>query len=224
MAGTTQRMDCRRSRRTSIVVGAAALVATLVAQGAEVTVIGVFPGKAVVVIDKSPPRTVTVGMRTPEGVQLLGIDGERATFDINGQRRTFAMGQHYATRATGAAQKVVLTAGEGGHFMADGRVNGGTVRFMVDTGATTIALPASDARRLGINYLNAPRGMVQTANGAAPVYRVTLDKVEIGDITINSVEAMILERGLNVALLGMSFLSRTNMQREGETLTLIRRF
>lgn len=190
----------------------------------EVTLVGVFPGKALVVIGSGAPRTIATGARTAEGVQLVSTDGDRATFEINGQRRTLMMGQHYAAKATGSSQKAVLTAGVGGHFMAEGRVNGGTVRFMVDTGATTIALPASDARRLGINYLNGERGMVQTANGAAPVYRVTLDTVEVGDITLNGVEAMILERGLTTALLGMSFLSRTSMQREGETLTLIKRF
>lgn len=195
-----------------------------VATATEVTVIGLFPNKAVVVIDGAAPRTVGVGQRASQGVALLAVTGETATFEIDGRKRTLAMGTHYAPSPTGTSQKAILTAGQGGHFSAEGRINGGTVRFLLDTGATSIALPAAEARRLGINYLGAPRGLVQTANGLATVHKVTLDTVTVGSITLSGVEAMILEGGLTTALLGMSFLSRTNMQREGDTLTLLRRF
>jgi len=103
-------------------------------------------------------------------------------------------------------------------------VNGGSVRFLVDTGATTIALPAADARRLGIDYLKGPRGIVQTAGGPTAAYKVTLDTVRVGDIAINSVDAVVIEAGLPFALLGMSFLNRTEMKREGETMVLTKRF
>jgi aspartyl protease family protein len=194
------------------------------AAAVELAVVGLFPNKAVVVIDRSSPRTLSIGQRTNEGVTLLSVSAESATFEVDGQKRTLRMGQHYAAAPAGSAQRVVLTAGQGGHFIANGTVNGGGIRFLVDTGATSIALPASDARRLGIDYLNAPRGLVQTANGNAVVYKVKLDTVSVGTITLTGVDAMVLEGGLATPLLGMSFLSRTNMQREGETLTLVRRF
>ena len=98
------------------------------------------------------------------------------------------------------------------------------MRFLVDTGATLIALPADDARRIGLSYLNAPRGTVQTANGSTTVYRVKLDTVTLGDITMNNVDAVIQEGGLTVALLGMSFLNRTEMRRDGEQMLLVKRF
>ena len=98
------------------------------------------------------------------------------------------------------------------------------MRFLVDTGATVIALPASEARRLGIDYRAGKRGMVQTANGPASVYSVKLDSVKVGAIELTLVDAMVIEQGLETPLLGMSFLNRVEMRRDGQTMTLIRRF
>jgi aspartyl protease family protein len=98
------------------------------------------------------------------------------------------------------------------------------VRFLVDTGATSIALPAADARRLGIDFRNAPRGITQTANGPTQTYLVRLDTVRVGGIELNMVDAVIIEQGLPIALLGMTFLNRVEMRREGSTMTLIRKF
>jgi aspartyl protease family protein len=205
-------------------IGIGLALCALAAQATDLTVVGLFPGKAVVVIDRSAPRTISVGQRTPEGVTLVSVSSETAVFDIDGQKRTLRMGQHHAGAVSPAADRVVLAAGEGGHFIASGQINGGAIRMLVDTGATVIALPAADARRLGISYLNAPRGTVQTANGPAQAYKVKLDTVTVGSLAINNVDAMVLESGLPMPLLGMSFLARTNMQREGDTLTLVKRF
>ncbi len=99
------------------------------------------------------------------------------------------------------------------------------MQFLVDTGATSIALPSADARRLGINYLAGDRGYTQTANGRALADRIKLDTVKVGDITLHGVDAVVLEGdGLKIALLGMSFLSRTDMKRDGQALTLTRRY
>jgi aspartyl protease family protein len=98
------------------------------------------------------------------------------------------------------------------------------VRFLIDTGATMITLPARDALRLGIDYRKGQRGLSNTANGTVSVYRVNLDTVRLGDIELQSVDAVIIEGGLDTALLGMSFLNRVEMKREGSTMTLTRRF
>jgi aspartyl protease family protein len=103
-------------------------------------------------------------------------------------------------------------------------VNGTPVRFLVDTGATTVALPASDAVRLGIDYRRGELGMSSTAGGIVPVYRVRLDSVRLGSIELTGVEGVVLEKGLDIALLGMSFLNRVDMKRDGHILTLTRRF
>ena len=99
------------------------------------------------------------------------------------------------------------------------------MRFMIDTGATTVLIPVSEAERLGIDYRRGQRGYVQTANGTAPAYHVKLDSVTVGEITAYDVDGLVAEaQGLDVALLGMSFLNRTEMRRDGAYMTLTKRY
>ena len=101
----------------------------------------------------------------------------------------------------------------------------GRLRFLVDTGATYVSLPAADAQRLGLDYRKGVRGYTNTANGPAAVYRIMLDTVTLGDITLYNVTASVHEgQGLDIALLGNSFLNRTEMRREGQQLTLTKRY
>ena len=87
-----------------------------------------------------------------------------------------------------------------------------------------IALPGSAARAMGIDYSKGQRGFAATAGGVVPAYRISLDAVTIGEITLYRVEASVLEDGLDVALLGMSFLNRLEMKRDGPQMTLTKRF
>jgi aspartyl protease family protein len=195
------------------------------ADATDVNVIGLFPGKAVVSINGAPPRTLSAGQKTAEGVTLLSTDRESATLDVGGQRKTLRIGQAYTAAASASAQTVTLAADTRGHFVVDGEVNGGTVRFLLDTGATMIVLSSADAARLGIDYRKGQPSMMNTANGVAPAYRVKLDSVRVGDITVNSVDAVVMAGGvLPVALLGMSFLNRMQMKRDGQTMVLTKRF
>ena len=109
--------------------------------------------------------------------------------------------------------------------MAEGQVNGAHVRFLVDTGATLVTLSASEAKRLGIDYRRGQQAVSQTANGRVLVYRVRLDSVTVGGMTIRDVDAVVNDApGMEVSLLGMSFLNRTEMRREGANLTLTKRY
>jgi len=193
---------------------------------AEVSVIGLFPGKAVVVIDGGAPRVLSLGQKPVEGVTLISTDRESATLVIDGQKRTLAIGQHQAGPApASSSQSATLTADPRGHFVADGQINGAAMRFLVDTGATTISLSSADAARLGIDYRKGQPGLMGTANGTVVAYRVKLDTVRVGDIVVNNVDAAVLEGNpMPFALLGMSFLNRMEMKREGQTMVLIRRF
>ena len=120
---------------------------------------------------------------------------------------------------------MTLTADSRGHFVTSGSINGVSVQFMVDTGASTVALSTSDARRLGIDYQAGEPARASTANGVVAAYRVRLDNVRIGEIALTNVEGTVIDgAGMNVALLGMSFLNRTQMLRDGDKLTLTRRF
>lgn len=182
---------------------------------------GLFPGKALLVIDGSEPRIVPVGVRTAEGVQVVAIDGDSATIDIDGRRRQLRVGQNVMQRpqAEGRAT-AVITADSAGHFLANGSINGMTVRFIVDTGASLVSIGASEARRLGIDASSGSSGVAQTANGLTQVSRVRLKTVKVGEIVLNNVEAVVHAQDMPVVLLGMSFLNRMEMQRNGDTMTL----
>lgn len=205
------------------------LLAPGIAASADVAVVGLFANKAVVVIDGSKPRTLSVGQTTPEGVRLISADSESATFEIDGKRETLTPGQRgpvaSGAPADSGRKKVVLIADSRGHFFTTGSINGVSTRFMVDTGATTIALSSVEAQRTGVNYLAGRKVLTQTANGVVPVYRVRLNAVDIRGIKMTNVEAIVIEGGrLPVALLGMSFLNRMEMRRDGDTLMLIQRY
>ena len=200
------------------------LLAASPALAADVALIGTFESKAAILsIDAGAPKTVKVGQAFG-GVTVVSVEKDRATVEVDGKRRILARGQTYSSGTASSAQSVTLSAGSGGHFMADGMVNSGAVRFVVDTGATTVALPASVADRLGIDYRKGTRGISQTANGQAQIYIVKLDSVRIGSIELQNVEGVVFERGLSVALLGMSFLNRVEMKQESGRLTITRRY
>lgn len=195
-----------------------------ICHAADIGVIGLFPGKAVLVIDNASPKTYSAGSKITENLKLVSVNETSATFEENGKRVNIAIGEHAnRTDPTGSA-KTILQADGQGHFIAQGQINGGTITLLVDTGATMIALSASDATRLGINYKRGQVGRISTANGSVPVYRVMLDSVKIGDIQLTQVAAVVQEQGLPFALLGMSFLNRTDMQRSGEQMTLTKRY
>lgn len=194
------------------------------AQAVDIGVVGLFPNKAVLVIDGAGPKTYTVGANIAEGIRLVAADKAGVTIEANGRRETIAIGTHVSRSAGSGRHSVTLQADSRGHYMVEGQINGGTVRMLLDTGATLIALPASDATRLGIDYKKGRVGYVNTANGTAPAYMVRLNTVKVGDIEINQVDAVVQEQGLPFILLGMSFLNRTEMRRNGEQMVLTKRF
>jgi len=192
------------------------------AQAVDLAVVGLFPNKAVIMVDGAGPKTASVGQKVADGVTLLSVERDGATFDIGGKRKTIQLGQA-STRST-ANTSVALTADTRGHYFVDGRVNGLALRFMVDTGATLVALSSVDAERLGLNYLAGPAMRMNTANGAVKAWRVRLDTLQVGGIALNNVEAAVVESPSMPALLGMNVLNRMEMRQVGETMTLTKRY
>ena len=197
------------------------------ATAAEVSVVGVMGKRVLLVIDGGKPHWLAVG-ETSGDVKLVAINGDTATVETDGKRETVTMGESSQLASGGLAagdQQVTLMADQGGHFFATGTINGIGVRLLVDTGASFISMNSSDAKRLGIDYLSGQRTAISTANGVAPAYKVRLDEVRVGDITLNNVEGMVhVGDALPVMLLGMSFLNRMEMQRDGEKMVLIKRY
>lgn len=158
-------------------------------------------------------------------MEVVSIQGDQVVIDIAGKKRPLRVGQHAIGASTGdGSGKIVMTADAQGHFVTSGSINGATVRFLVDTGATMISLGASDARRMGLDFNRGLKGVSQTANGQAAVSKIQLDTVRIGDVTLHNVDALIHQSEMPIALLGMSFLNRMEMQRDGNTMTLKKRF
>ena len=190
----------------------------------DVGLAGVMGSKALLMIDGGEPQAVAVG-QSLAGVKVISVQGDQAVVEIGGRKRPLRVGQHAigAAPADGSGT-IVMTADNHGHFYATGSVNGAAVRFLVDTGATMVSLGASDARRIGLDFNRGQKGMTQTANGQTMVSKVKLDTVRIGDVTLHNVDALIHQTEMPMALLGMSFLNRMEMQRDGSTMTLRKRF
>jgi aspartyl protease family protein len=121
-----------------------------------------------------------------------------------------------------ADTRSVMIASENGHFATDGRVDGRPVAFIVDTGASQITLRASEADRLG--YRTSAQDYViriTTANGEGLAAPIELSMVEVGEISVRDVPALVVPDGaLSVNLLGMSFLSRVHWTHERGQLVL----
>ena len=221
----------RLHRIASIAIG---LLVSTGATALDVNVVGLFPNKAVVQIDGGALQTLSVGQKTRDDITLLSVGRDGATFDIQGRRVALAIGPARRqtspaaaaqTSPTAEANYAVVPTNERGDLVADGEVNGMPVRFAVDTGATFITLPAREASRLGLDYHNGQKVAMETANGNVFAYRLKLDTVRVGGVAVHNVDAVITEgNSLPIALLGMSFLNRTDMKREGTILTLTKRY
>ena len=195
------------------------------ANATEIALIGVIGRKAAVLaLDGGDPKTVKLN-QTWNGVTVLEVGHDNATIEVDGQKRVLPLGAHYrGSPPPISSNAVVLPADGRGHFFAEGSVNNLPVRFLVDTGASMVVLSAADARRLGVDYRNAPKTNVQTAAGNIVAYLVTLDRVKVGAIELTLIDGLVTEQGASVPLLGMSFLNRVEMRRNGDQMTLIKRF
>lgn len=189
----------------------------------DVGLAGLMGSRAMLVVNGGEPQAVRVG-ETLDGVRLLSIQGEQVLIEIGGKKRALRIGQHAIGTGGDGTSKIVLTADNQGHFYTTGTINGASIRFVVDTGASMISLGASDAKRMGLDFAKGERGVTMTANGQSVVSKVQLNSVRVGDVTLNNVDALILQTEMPVALLGMSFLNRMEMMRDGDTMTLKKRF
>jgi aspartyl protease family protein len=212
----------RRHRLAWVVAG---LLISAGINATDVRVSGLFTDKALVQIDGGRLQTLSVGQKSAEGVTLVSVERDAATFEIGGKRVTIGMGHASMVTNDPIRESTVLTADLQGHFYTDGQLNGRSVRLVVDTGATLISIPASEAGRLSIDYRKGQKAQMRTANGNAIGYLIKLDTVSVGGVTIYGVDAVVIEgNGLSSTLLGMSFLNRMNMKREGDIMTLTKRY
>ena len=205
---------------------AAALLAPLAAAAQSVSLQGVLGSKALLIVDGAAPRALGPG-ESHMGVKVLSALGDQAVVEIEGKRHTLRIGESQVSVGGAAAprgSRIVLPAGSGGHFVTNGTINGKTVRFMVDTGATSVAMGIPDAERIGLNYKAGIEGRSSTANGVVRTWLVRLASVKIGDVEVYDVEASVLPTEMPFILLGNSYLTRFQMKRDNDQLVLERRF
>jgi len=161
------------------------------------------------------------------GVRLVSVNGDKAVVEVAGQRRELTLGAQPASvvgAGTGTSHQIVIASGSGGHFTTLGAVNGHSVQFLVDTGATLVAISQNEAERLGLHYREGAATTTQTANGSAAAYRLVLESVRIGGVEVHNVDAIVVSAPMPFVLLGNSFLSRFEMRRENDMLTLVQRY
>ncbi len=213
---------------------AAACAALLLAlplpvQALALSLAGVFGNRAVLVVEGGAPQTVAQGRSTREGVQVLEVGSDWALVDVHGRRERLELGRapvqvEGAARESVGGDTLVLVPDSQGHYYAGGSINGATVRFLLDTGATMVSMGRSDARRAGVSLQGAQRVRAQTANGVVTVWQVRLDSVRVGDLVLHGVDGLVHEADMPQVLLGMSFLQRMDMERQGGHLLLRKRF
>ncbi len=212
--------------------GFSLLVATLIVaaaptvQGAqlEVALVGLFSRKAVLVVGDGKLRTLSVGEVSPEGVQLVAIGADAVVVEMDGRRVKLRLGDGAVRQGSIGREVYHLQVDTQGHFAALGWINGSSARMVVDTGATLVSLGTNEARRLGLDYTAGEPVKTMTASGVTRGWRIQLDSVAIGGLKLHGVDAVVLESDLPFVLLGMSFLNRTQWQRDGDRLMLQKRY
>jgi len=189
----------------------------------KIMVSGLFKDKAVVIID-GKQRVLTIGNTSPEGVKLIAANSHEAVLEIDGKQQAYALGASISNNFTGpvAGETVTIAPDNGGMYQVNGSINGYQVSFVVDTGASLIAMNKHQAKRIGLDYkMKGVESTTETASGYAKIYLVKLKEVKVGNITVHDVDGAVHDDDFpTVILLGNSFLSRVNLNREGMLLQL----
>ncbi|WP_081961663.1 TIGR02281 family clan AA aspartic protease [Aquabacterium sp. NJ1] len=217
------------ARRVALAValafGGGVMPLTALAQSVAMT--GGMGSKALLVVNGGAPKALAAG-DTYQGVKVLSVSADQAAVEVAGKRQTVHLGEAPVSigGSGGGANgtQIVLSAVSGGHFVTQGQVNGKSTSFMVDTGATSVAMGADEARRMGIKFEDGAKFYGSTANGTVVGYRVSLTSVRIQDVEVFNVEAAVLPMPMPHILLGNSFLTRFQMKRDNDTLTLTKRY
>jgi aspartyl protease family protein len=212
-------------------VGMAVMLLAPGAHAQSVALAGMLGSKALLVVNGGAPKSVAAG-ETHLDVKVISTSGDQAVLELNGKRHTLRVGDAPVSVGAGGGSgggagkgnRIVLSAGSGGHFMTPGQINGKAAQFLVDTGATAISMTVADAERIGVDYKSGQRIQLSTANGVVQGWRTMLSSVRVGDVEVFNVDAVVAARDMPFMLLGNSFLTRFQMIRENDQMTLVKRF
>ncbi|MCM2347098.1 MAG: retroviral-like aspartic protease family protein [Acidovorax soli] len=202
---------------------AALLLAPLCARAQTATLGGILGSKALLIVNNGAPRGVGAG-ESHQGVKVVTVGKDEALVEIAGSQRTLRLGEApVSVGRKSSGRRVVLTADSQGHFIDSGTINGSTMQYMVDTGASTVAIGRTDAERMELKYLSGQPVRMSTANGDTEGWRMKLDSVRIGDVEVYGVEAIVTPQPMPFVLLGNSFLTEFQMTRTNDQMVLEKR-
>ncbi len=185
-----------------------------------------FAEKAVIMVDGSR-HTLAVGDTSPEGIKVIAADSKSAILEIDGEQKTFPLGNSITmSYQKPSSVKEQIFVNSNGMYTTHGSINGRSVRFMVDTGATSVAMSEPAARRLGIAYrLDGEPIQTFTASGVAKAWRIKLKSITVGSLRQNQIDAVVVEGNHpREVLLGMSFLERLKVEKEAGVMTLEQKY
>ncbi|MCP3869559.1 MAG: TIGR02281 family clan AA aspartic protease [Gammaproteobacteria bacterium] len=189
-------------------------------------VVALFNGKAMLQIE-GKNHLLRAGQQGPHGLLLISADSSRAVIEVDGQRESYGLGRHVGGGFVRKEQlEVTILRDPRGAYLITGSINGRSTEMLVDTGATSVALSEVEARRLGLDYrVSGRKSRVRTASGVAPAYSLMLDRVRVGEIELRNVEGVVIQgNSPHRVLLGMSFLTRVEMDNQGAILVLRSQF
>lgn len=178
-------------------------------------------GSAILIIDGTQ-RMLREGNRSPEGVLLVSADGKQAVLEIEGKRKTISLSHSIGSQFKKASKtEIRIASSYGGHYYTKGLINGTPVDFMVDTGATYVAMTSQQAEQLGIDYRAGISTQTSTANGLAKAFQIVLSSVSVGNIVVRQVTAfVIMAPTTGPMLLGNAYLSKVDLKIDQGVLVL----
>jgi len=192
-----------------------------------VNAIALFNERAMLSIDGAKPKILRAG-KSYLGIKLISSNTSQAIIEVDGKREvltlnsSLVLNERLGTKASKSyAKSVQLFVNEVGFFQSEGKVNGKSVEFLVDTGANLVVLNSLEANRIGLDYKDGQKAEARTASGVAPMFLINVAKMSVGGIELDNIETGIIEGSFPPhPLLGMTFLSRLNMERNGDVMTL----
>lgn len=207
-------------------ISLAVLLLTPTCAMAEVKIIALFADKAMIEVEGD--RKIVRKGQTFRGIKLISATGRGAEIEFeDGSRKTLGLNQtgiqsSYKPRDK---KRVQIFSDHNGMFHVNGKINGKTTRFLIDTGATYIAMSESEAKKLAIDYKKGTKTSIQTANAVVPAWNTDLDSVTIGQIKLHNVDAVVLPGDQpSMTLLGMSFLKHLKLQRDGSAMIIEKKY
>lgn len=187
---------------------------------ANVKAVGLMSNMAI--LEKDGQRLVIRAGEEKSGIKLVSSNSRECVIEIHGKRQTLALGASLASGySVTEGKEVKLSQDFSGHYYTDVLVNGRSVKMLVDTGATNVAMSSNTARQLGIAYANGRRTRSATASGIVNSFVVHVNEISLQGITKYNVAVNIIEGSHpNIPLLGMSFLGNLKINQDNGYMTL----